>query len=107
MLDRLVQLVIQERLVVELLLVIPEMPAELVLMALPVIQALLVLVQQQETREMLVVTARQVMLERQALMELVLQQVQLETPARQVMQAAQPLRQPLRIPPQISRIVRH
>lgn len=107
MLDQRVQLVIQERLVVELLLVIPEMPAELVLMALLVIQALLVLVQQQETRGMLAVMARQVTPERQALMELVLQQVQLETPVLQVMQAAQPLWRPLRIPPQISRIAQH
>lgn len=102
-----VQLVIQARLEVALLRAIPVMLVVLVLTALPVIQALLERAQHLATPEMLVVLAQTVMLEPLALMERALQEVDLETPARQVMQAAQPLRQPLQILQQTSHIAQH
>ena len=90
-----------------LLLATPVMRVVLELLALPVIQALLETVQPQETPEMLEALEQMVMLEPLALMERALQEADLETPARQVMQAAQPLRQQLQILQQTSHIAQH
>jgi branched-subunit amino acid ABC-type transport system permease component len=103
----LVQRVIQARLEVALLRAIPVMLVVLGLTALLVTRALLETVQQQETPEMLEALEQTVMLEPLALMERALQEADLETPARQVMQAAQPLRQPLQILQQTSHIAQH
>jgi hypothetical protein len=90
-----------------LLLAIPVTRAGLVLTVSPVIQEPLEQEQHQATPAMpveMVLTAMQVLL---VLMERALRQVVLETPAQQVMQAAQPLRQPIQILRQISRIAQH
>jgi nitrate reductase gamma subunit len=102
-----VQLVIQARLEVALLRAIPVMLVVLVLTALLVTRALLETVQHLATPEMLVVLALMELRALLGLMERVLRQVVLETPARQVMRAAQPLRQPLQILQQTSHIAQH
>lgn len=102
-----VQRVIQARLERALLLAIPVMRVVLELLALPVIQALRERAQHLETPGMLAALEQMVMRELLALMELVLRQVVLETPDRQVMQVAQPLRQPLQILQQTSHIAQH
>jgi hypothetical protein len=78
-----------------------------VLMALLVTRALRELAQHPETPEMLAALEQTVMREPPALMELALQEAELETPDRRVMQAVQPLRQPLQILRQTSHIAQH
>ena len=102
-----VQLVIQARLEVVLLLAIPVTRVGLALLVLPVIQGPLEQEQHQATPAMPVEMVLTAMREPLALMGLALRQVVLETPARQVMRAAQPLRQPLQILQQISHIAHH
>lgn len=99
-----VQLVIQARLEMGLLLAIPVTRVGLVLTVSPVIQEPLEQEQHQATPAMPVEMVLMAMREPLALMERALRQVVLETPARQVMQVAQPPRQPLQILQQISRI---
>ena len=106
-LDLLARLVIQARLEMVLLRAIPVTRVGLVLTVSPVIPELLEQAQLQATPVMPVEMVLTAMREPLALMGLALRQVVLETPAQQVMQAAQPLRQPIQILRQISRIAQH